>query len=109
MHYSVTLTPEVEATYIVGYKELAKYIRENAIDKISEADAKKLAWATVKFTVNEEGKSTNPQLKKSSGNSKIDKLLLDVIHKMPKWTPAQNLKGTKVKQEFVLGLGNNGC
>lgn len=109
MNYSVTLTPEIEAAYIGGYKELENYFRKNAINQISDADSKKLEQTVVRFTINEEGKTINPQIKKSSGNSKIDKLLLDAILNMPKWIPAQNGKGVKAKQEFIFGLGSGGC
>jgi len=50
------------------------------------------------------------QLSKTSGDQKTDKLLLKAINKMPKWKPAENSDGIKVKQEFEFSVGNcGGC
>jgi TonB family protein len=62
----------------------------------------------VKFTVNEEGGIMNPKMLRTSRDSKADKLVLEAISKMPKWKPAQNSKGVKVKQEFTVPFGG-GC
>ena len=42
--------------------------------------------------------------------TKTDKLLLEVINGMPKWKPAENAKGVKVKQDFeFIGGFMVGC
>jgi hypothetical protein len=36
-------------------------------------------------------------------------MLLDLIKNMPKWKPAINTNGVKVKQDFVFSVGAGGC
>ena len=61
------------------------------------------------FAINEAGEIVNAKISRSSGDSKTDKLLLETIYKMPKWKPAKNSKGIKVKQIFEFSVGNRGC
>lgn len=109
MHFALTVVPEIEAEYLGGNQLMTQYLKENTINKISEAKSKTLQAATVKFTIDEEGEIANVQISKTSGDRKIDKLLLKAIHKMPKWRPAENSKGIKVKQDFVFNIGSGGC
>jgi len=110
MKFTVTLVPEIEAEYPGGYDEMKKYLKEHAIDKISEADAKKIDQAVVSFTIDEEGKSANVELSKSSEDEKIDKVLLETIRNMPRWKPAKNANCLQVKQRFEFTVGNKvGC
>jgi TonB family protein len=108
-NYSATLIPETEAAYPGGNVTMTQYLKENAINKISEASVKEFQPASVRFTINEEGEIANAQISKTSGDPQIDKLLLKAINKMPKWSPAEDSKGMKVKQEFELSVGNVGC
>ena len=111
MNVSMMVIPEVEAEYVGGEQQLKKYLRESVISKISETTYKLLqdSIAIVIFTVNEEGEIINGKISKTSGDLKTDKLLLEAIYKMPKWKPAKNSKGKKVKQEFEFSVGNSGC
>ena len=109
INFSFSVVPEIEAQYPGGYQLLNQYLKETAIDKISEPFAKQLQLATVRFTVNEEGQIIDAKISKTSEDEKIDKLLLEAICKMPKWKPAENSNGTKVKQEFEFSVGNVGC
>lgn len=109
MHFSATVVPEIEAEYLGGYQEMTQYLKENAINKISQTNKKEFQPAVVRFTVNEKGEISNAQVSKTSGNQKIDRLLLDAINNMPKWRAAQNSKGINVKQEFEFSVGNVGC
>lgn len=109
MNFSVMVVPEIEAEYRGGYDQLTKYFKENAINKIFENNSKELPKGRLRFTVNEEGYIINAHVLESSKDSEIDKLLIDVINRMPKWNPAENSKGVKVKQEFELSFGNGDC
>ncbi|MDJ1505937.1 energy transducer TonB [Xanthocytophaga agilis] len=110
MPSSSTEVPESEAQYIGGYQQLTAYINRNIMYKISETVFKQLQSVVVAFTVNEKGDITNAKVSKTCGKSEIDKLLLDSITQMPKWKPAQNAKGIKVKQEFTCRIGKpTGC
>ncbi len=105
----VNAVPEIEAEYIGGYPQLSKYLKENAIDKITETTLKHFQQGAVIFIINEEGEIVNAKISRSSGDTKTDNLLLETINKMPKWKPAKNSKGIKVKQVFEFSVGNMGC
>lgn len=108
MNYSVTVIPDTEAEFAEG--DLSQYIRENAIEQISTGGSTELNPALVNFTVDEAGEITDVKVSKSSGDSDVDQLLLQVINNMPKWKPAMNSEGQKVRQEFVLSVsGSNDC
>jgi TonB family protein len=108
--YVVTVIPETEAEYPGGYKQLTEYLNENVFSKISEKNtSEKIQQAILRFTVNEDGQIVDTRIAKTTTYPKIDELLLDATNKMPKWTPAENSKGIKVKQEFSIPLGGGGC
>ena len=108
-NYSASVVPEIEAEYPGGKQLMTQYLKDNAIDKISETTSKQLQQAIVRFIVNEEGGIANVQMSKSSGDPETDKLLIEVINKMPKWRPAEDSKGIKVKQEFEFSVETSGC
>ncbi len=107
MYVLMTIVPEIEAEFVGGSLEMTKYLKENVIYKISEEIPKQFNGIVV-FTINEDGDITNAKISNKSGNSKIDELLLEAANKMPKWKPAENSKGIKVKQEFEIIIGNDG-
>ena len=109
MNLSVAVVPDVEASFPEGYEKLKAYLAENGIKKLPSGKPTDFKPVTVYFTVNEEGAITNDYISQSSGNAATDRILLEAIHKMPKWKPAQSFTGTKVKQEFVFAVGNVGC
>ncbi|MFT7606499.1 MAG: hypothetical protein ACI8VT_004102, partial [Saprospiraceae bacterium] len=108
--FKFTVNPESEAIYAGGQQQLKQYLKENAIDKIPTGSFKGYDLAAVKFTINEEGKIIDAHIFgpefQTSKDEKIDKLLLETICNMPNWKPAEYANGTKVKQEFVLTVGN---
>jgi TonB family protein len=65
--------------------------------------------AKVLFTVNDKGEVDEVIVLKSSDDEKTDQLMKQAISKMPKWRPAENAKGVKVKQYFEFTAGNYGC
>lgn len=112
MHVLLTVVPEIQAEYIGGYQQLINYLKEKSVHQFSETDPKKVRQVVIRFSVNEEGKITDAKIARSSGDSKTEKLLLDVINNMPQWKPAENAQGIKVKQEFEFIVGSNigdGC
>lgn len=112
IHVTLSLIPDIEAEYIGGEQALNSFIRENAINRIPEATSKKITKAILRFTVNENGEVSNIQIIRTSGDTSTDALLVESLSKMPNWKPAQNLDGTRVKQEFELNLNDarsGGC
>lgn len=111
MHVVFRIVPETEAEFVGGDAALKEYMREKGIDKISEKIPAGFKQVLVRFTVNEQGKTADAYISVSSGSDKIDQLILDSIKNMPKWKPAENAKGEKVKQEFefIAGQTMDGC
>jgi TonB family protein len=108
--YAVTVIPHTEAEYPGGFKQFAEYFTENVFNKFPEILAtEKIQMAVLKFTVDEEGQIVDTRISKTSTDPEIDKIILDATNKMPKWMPAQNSKGLKIKQEFSIPLGGGGC
>jgi hypothetical protein len=106
INFTFTVEPESEAAYPGGWQPLNQYIHEYAIDKISETGFRQTDFSAVKFTVNEDGHIADAHLFWKSENDKADELLLVAISNMPRWKPAEYSGGVKVKQEFVLTVGN---
>ncbi len=106
LDFSFTVDPENDALYSGGKQTLMQYLKESAIEKVSGTNFDKSILAAVKFTVNEDGRVEDAHLFETSKDEKIDKLLLEAICNMPNWVPAAYNSGLKVKQEFVLTVGN---
>lgn len=110
INFTLTVLPENDATYPGGYDMMRSYLKSNTVDKISKAERESLKATKVKFTIDETGKITYAEISERSENDKIDKLLINAIYKMPKWTPATASNGTTLKQDFVFMIGNEiGC
>lgn len=107
---AITVMPNKEAEYPGGNNTIIAYLKENVMKQTSDTGAlKKIMAAIVNFTVDEEGKIIGAKIVRSSQDSKIDELLLEATNKMPKWSPAQNAKGVKVKQVFSVPVRRVGC
>lgn len=108
--FTFTVDPESGAKYPGGHQQLVKYLKEKAMDKIPGDSFKNYDLTAVKFTINEEGQIINAHLfgseYQTAKNRETDQLLLETIRTMPCWMPAEHADGTKVKQEFVLTVGN---
>lgn len=111
MNFSVTAVPEKEAKYCSGEEQMQEYIQKNVIDKLSKNHIEQLQTVTalVGFTVDEQGKTSDIQIVKTSKDKELDDLLIDTIRNMSNWQPAENSKGTNIKQEFEFSIGMVGC
>jgi hypothetical protein len=98
----VTVVPEKEAEFPVSYLLVADHFKKALKEKMPKSSPKN---ASIIFTVDENGVAGNARMGRSSGNAKIDKILLEATTNMPKWKPAKNSKGIAVKQEFHVMLG----
>jgi TonB family protein len=109
-YYTVTVIPEKEAEYPGGYAQISAYLAGNVFDKITGTKTlREVQQSIVKFTVNEEGQVVDTKIYVGSKNPEVNNLLLDATQKMPKWKPAENSMGIKVKQEFTIPFGGGGC
>ncbi len=106
---AVEVIPETEAAFPGGIESRVAYFEKNVTNKLSGAnDLEKMSRAKVAFTVNEEGEIQNVRLMQTTTDERIDKLLIDAYRKMPRWLPAKDAKGKKVKQTFGIPFGA-GC
>lgn len=111
MHTTFTVVPETRAGFTGGDAALDRYLKDHGIDKVSKNMPAGFKGVTVRFTVDERGVVTGARVSRSSGSAAIDRLLLDAVRNMPRWKPAENAKGEKVKQEFEFNAGKpaEGC
>ena len=95
----------VQAQFPGGQNALFKYLKTNVSDKVSPTDnGTPVEKVVAKFYVDENGKTTDAKIVKTSRHQNIDKQLINAIYAMPKWTPAENPKGKKVRQEITIPI-----
>jgi len=104
--FTFEVNPEKEASYSGGEQQLQEYLKKNAMDKISDSVFKRYQLTAVKFTVTENGQIIDAHVAHTSNDEATDKVLLETICNMPNWQPAEYTDGTKVKQDFVLMVGD---
>ena len=104
--FKVTVLPDKNADYAEGAEPLIQYLQENAIVNIEAESFTGYDLNAIKFTITEQGHITDVQVALPSKNAKIDEMLTMAISKMPKWKPAEFSNGLKVKQDFILTIGN---
>lgn len=110
INFKISVEPKNVAQYKGGEQQLKAYLKDKVMDEISASYFRKHHLTAVKFTINEEGQIVDSHIFESSSNEQIDQLLLESICNMPNWKPAEYTNGTKVKQEFVLTIGDrNSC
>ncbi len=107
MNFSFTIDPEIEASYSGGPQQLDQYLATKGLDKIPNTAIQQYNLAAVKFVVNEKGQIIDAEIKETSKDEQVDQLLLKTICDMPDWTPATYADGSKVRQEFVLTVGDH--
>jgi len=109
--FSFTVDPDLDAAYPGGEDALKRYIKKNTIDKIPASSFEQYAASVIEFSINENGEVVNAEIFDTSMFSKSedllrDNILLEAICAMPKWTPAQYKDGKKIKQDFILTVGD---
>jgi len=108
-YYTVTVVPDIEASYPGGFERMSEYINQNILGKVTgKENLNKILQTIVKFTIDEKGRIVNARISRSSADPAIDRLVLDVIGNMPVWNPAKNATGIKVKQDFSIPF-SKGC
>jgi hypothetical protein len=109
VNFSITIIPQVEAEFTKG--DVNQFLAKDTKKRLAQVTAEKFKEGLVRFVINEEGDVENVKIITTTGDSKIDKLLLQVINQMPKWNCAKDAKGVKVKQafEFLVGYMVGGC
>jgi len=104
--FKVAIMPEKNAIYSEGAEQLIQYLQKNCMVNIEAGSFTGYDLTAIKFTITEQGYITDIQVSMPSKDTKIDKMLVTAISKMPKWKPAEFSNGLKIKQSFVLTIGN---
>ena len=104
--FKVTIMPDKNAIYSEGAEQLIQYLQKNSIVNIEAGSFTGYDLTAIKFTITEQGHITDIQVAMPSKDTKIDEMLVTAISKMPSWKPAEFSNGLKVKQNFVLTIGN---
>ncbi len=108
--FTFTVDPDKDATYPGGQEQLMAYLNEQAIAKIAEGTFEGYDLTAVKFTIEEDGGISNAHIfdpvMQADKDEATEKLLLETICNMDNWEPAEYANGQKVKQEYVLTVGN---
>lgn len=100
IHYTITVIPEVEAEFEGGPTALNQFFEKAALEPLKSFQNPDFTLATIGFTINEKGETTEAKIIKGCGNPAADQIVLSAIQKMPKWRPAKNAKGNRIKQDF---------
>ena len=104
--FKVTVMPDKNAIYSEGTEQLIQYLQKNNIVNIEAGSFTGYDLTAIKFTITEQGNISDIQVAMPSKDTKIDEMLVAAISKMPSWKPAAFSNGLKVKQNFVLTIGN---
>ncbi|MEY3241749.1 MAG: hypothetical protein RIR11_3188 [Bacteroidota bacterium] len=104
--FKVGILPDKNAVYSEGAAQLTQYLQKNSIANIEAGSFTGYDLTAIKFTITEQGLITDIQVAIPSKDKKIDEMLVAAISKMPSWKPAEFSNGLKVKQTFVLTIGN---
>lgn len=104
--FKVAIMPDKNAIYSEGAEQLIQYLQKNSIVNIEAGSFTGYDLTAIKFTITEQGHITDIQVAMPSKDTKIDEMLVAAISKMPNWKPAAFSNGLKVKQNFVLTIGN---
>lgn len=105
----LTVVPEVTASFIDENNTLKEYLIKKSSKEIVEWKFKPMQNATAYFIVNEEGRVAEVNITKSTGVTSVDASIMELLYGMPRWSPAKNTEGKKIKQQFELVIGDDGC
>ena len=114
MRRSFTIVSKYPAEYKTGYDSLIYYLRTNSENDIELSKVAPLKVGpdsleipgpvSVLFVVNEEGKTENVRIERTSGDANTDALLQKLVANMPLWNPAKDANGKFVKQECSFSV-----
>jgi hypothetical protein len=107
-YYSAIVSPKTEALFPGGNASLTNYIITNIFNKAEKKNNLKIQNALVEFVVNEQGLVEKIQLKETTKDKSLDKLIIEAIGKMPTWKAAELINGKKVKQVISIPFWS-GC
>lgn len=108
MRISYHIVPTEEATYPGGIENFIKDLQANSPQILVDFLAN-TPMVHLNFTVNTAGEIENINFKDSSGDKEVDQVLIDLLQKSKKWSPARDRNGKSVNQKLTLTYGLPGC
>jgi hypothetical protein len=109
MNFTLSLIPEQQAEFDGGKQVMNQYFNQTVMEKIATLNIKELPTRLVKFTIDETGEVKNAKISQLVAEPVIDQIIMEALNNMPKWKPAQSVKGKAIKQNFELVVFNRGC
>lgn len=109
LNVELTLVPEKEAVYPLGYHALVNYFEQNSVAMIENLSDDQLPFMRMQFMIDETGKAVEIHPTLESGIEGLDDQIAELIKGMPQWEAAQDSEGNKVVQSFELVFGKPGC
>ena len=110
IRFGYTIVPEAEAKFPGGYEKLSAYITDKLLEKIREMNISAIELASAAFTISKSGKISQVHISRTSGNDKVDHIMMEAIEGMQDWIPPRNSNGEAVEQEIELRIGTKiGC
>ena len=109
MKFACLVRPE-DAEFPGGDAAMIKFLREEAIDKLSISARAEINMASVSFTVDQRGKVSRAVIVEPTGNDETDDAIVNALKRMPTWTPSHDDEGNTFEQTFEFVFGTNfGC
>jgi len=108
MQFVLRVLPETEATYLGGEEKLITYFKSNLSNELTKTLAQESV--VVAFTIDASGTPTQVSLLLGAEDEQTNQHILDVVRKMPRWSPAVDVDGKAIPQEFEFIAGSMvGC
>lgn len=109
--FNFTIDPATDAYFTDGDIAFEQYLDKHAMQQLSKSSFRQYTLRAIQFSVDTTGMVVDAHVFDAEpyGVDKVDdvdKIMLDAICNMPQWTPASYADGQKVKQDFVLRVGD---
>jgi len=109
--FDFSIDPARDAQFSGGDRSIEQYLQENAMQQLSSSSFRQYTLRAIQFSVDTNGYVVDAQVfdTEQYGVDKVDEadaIMLDAICNMPQWIPASYTDGQKVKQDFVLRVGD---
>ena len=108
IEFTLKVNPDKDASFPGGSEGLMSYLEQHAMTSIPDSIFVGFKLAAIKFSIDELGNVVEPHVFWSSEDETIDKIMMNSICDMPKWSPAEYSNGRKVTQELSFAVGNMG-
>lgn len=108
--YYLTVVPEQEAYYNLGYDGLIDYLKIETKKLVSTTSKNDLKPGRINFTISPKGKVESVSISSSCNYPEIDRKMEKLMNKLPgTWIPAKNAEGENIAQQLVFFYGIEGC